>query len=108
VPRGGRKKGADTHKLDRAIVPTLVLICWIAERDHGWSNFRTIRAFVERLGPVLGGKSTNATVHRLYQKVIRSRVADLPMHIRSSLVQLDLEQLQLYVGPTRKRRSKSK
>lgn len=75
MPRGGRKKGADTHKFDADLVPWLEHMCRVAKRERGWSKFRTIREFVKAEGvlQVLGGKTINATTHRLYQKMRSGR-----------------------------------
>jgi hypothetical protein len=102
MPRGGRKKGADTHKYDQYVVPMLQHLCRVARRERGWSKFTTIRKFVEA-GPGLGGKSVNATVHRLYQKMQSGRYGEvkLPPGVRWS--RFTLEPLK-----KRRRRSKSK
>jgi hypothetical protein len=73
MPRGGRKTGADTHRLDGVIVPWLNDLCRLAQRERGWSKFQTIRNLVESIFPVLGGASINAATHRLYQKMKSGR-----------------------------------
>ena len=47
MPRGGRKKGADSYKIDRRIVPWLPDWCRVAKRTLGLSDFEAIRMLVE-------------------------------------------------------------
>jgi hypothetical protein len=72
MPRGGRKRGADTHKVDRDIVPWLEHLRRVAKRERGWKPFTTIRWFIAPVAP-LWGKSINAVTHRLYQKMKSGR-----------------------------------
>jgi len=91
-----RQKGAYTHKLDRAIVPGLAHLCRLAQRDKGVSYFETIRRYVDSVGlDIVGGRSRNAAVHRLYSKVLKYRRArpeplrGLPHWSRYTLDKLD-------------------
>ena len=109
MPRGGRKKGAVTYKTDQFVVPFLCLLCSLAKLRYGWSYFRTIRTVVEhnKRKLLLGGKSTNAIVHRLYQKMMSGRYGSPLSDPRLiSRLKYDPEQLQFYSA--KKRRSKSK
>ena len=73
MPRGGRKKGADSYKMDRRIVPWLPDWCRVAKRTLGLSDFEAIRMLVEINPRLFGRHSANATVHRLYQKMKSGR-----------------------------------
>jgi hypothetical protein len=109
MPRGGRKKGAISHKTDAGVVAFLCLLCPITKLHYGWSYFRTIRSVVEHRQAtfLLKGKSTNAIVHRLYQKMMSGKygspVTD-PRVINN--LKYDPEQLQFYSAKTRRSKSK--
>jgi hypothetical protein len=73
MPRGGRKRGADTHELDKFIVPWLPHMCRVAKRQYGLEAFPVIRHIVKSTWPAIGGKSINAATHRLYRKMKSGR-----------------------------------
>jgi hypothetical protein len=54
-------------------------MCRVAKRDFGMTNHEMIRLFVDRVGIWnIGGKSRDATVRRLYRKVVAYRGKALP------------------------------
>jgi hypothetical protein len=69
MPRGGRKKGADTYKIDRQIVPWLKDWCRVAKRERDMSAFEAIRWLVNINPRLFGRHNAESTAHRLYQKM---------------------------------------
>jgi hypothetical protein len=75
--RGGRKKGALSHKYDKYLLPMLEHFCRVAKREKGLSRTEAIRWVVGGVdGPGmladgrsrLLGKSERAAVARLFEK----------------------------------------
>jgi hypothetical protein len=74
MPRGGRKKGADSYKIDKRVVPWLKEWCRVAKQPPlELSDFEAIRMLVNINPRLFGRHSADATVHRLYQKMKSGR-----------------------------------
>jgi hypothetical protein len=78
MPRGGRKKGVVSYKIDERIVPWLKDWCRVAKRERGLSAFEAIRLLVNTNPRLFGRHTADATVHRLYQKMKSGRYKLVP------------------------------
>jgi hypothetical protein len=69
MPRGGRKKGADTHRRDKEVAPMLALMCYLARHR---SRDSVVRDFIKAVGPdFFGGGRIETIRDRLSRKVKR-------------------------------------
>jgi hypothetical protein len=73
MPRGGRKKGADSHKYDQWMMPGLISFCEFYTRAFETSEWSAIRAWLE-MHPTTTrlftrGSSIETTVKRLHHKM---------------------------------------
>jgi len=115
VPRAGRKKGADSYKIDKYVVPWLPEYCRLAKRNHGLEAIPAIRMLVNRAPWFFGHHKPESTARRLHQKMT-SRRYKKPTQPRGmiyhwSKVFLTLEPIEPIgpIGPlkTKKKSSKS-
>jgi hypothetical protein len=69
MPRGGRQKGADTHRRDKEIAPMLALMCHLTPHR---SRNAIVRDFIRAVGPdFFGGGRVETIRDRLTRKVKR-------------------------------------
>jgi hypothetical protein len=69
MPRGGRQRGADTHRQDKEVAPMLALMCHLTPHR---SRDSIVRAFIRAVGPdFFGGGHIETIRDRLSRKVKR-------------------------------------
>jgi len=69
MPRGGRKRGADTYKIDKQIVPWLKDWCRVAKRTYGLEAIPAIRMLVNSAPWLFGHHKAESTARRLHEKM---------------------------------------